>query len=245
MDADIAGAQDRRQHSRRHPGRVEEQADAEEQLDQARQVHGGARRRPPLRHERLDPRGRRDVQNAGQDEEAAEGDGGDQMHARRLSRRREPGLERDERRSLTRVGGITVFSEPTARAVGVHAMPAWKLMLGRDAPLQVMVEHGTEEGWALLVPPGLANSAVARGAYTAVLIDPGYARGESTDGVVDLGRRRARHLVEELDAGHWTGLPTGTNDVLTEDESFLGVVLRETTSATTIERLSSRLGVSR
>jgi len=167
------------------------------------------------------------------------------MHARRLSRRREPGLERDERRSLTRVGGITVFSEPTARAVGVHAMPAWKLMLGRDAPLQVMVEHGTEEGWALLVPPGLANSAVARGAYTAVLIDPGYARGESTDGVVDLGRRRARHLVEELDAGHWTGLPTGTNDVLTEDESFLGVVLRETTSATTIERLSSRLGVSR
>ncbi|MFC7403787.1 helix-turn-helix transcriptional regulator [Georgenia alba] len=124
-----------------------------------------------------------------------------------------------------------------------------KVVVGRDAPVEVASPSGIHAGWSLLVPPGLPNSATAHGAYSALFVDPGQAALERTDRVLDLGRRRGEWLLEELDAeagGHHRAarIPAGLADVLGPDQHPVGAALRRMTSTTTIGDLAARLGVS-
>lgn len=147
--------------------------------------------------------------------------------------------------ALRRTPGISVFSEPLARSVRMHRMPAWKIVLGHDRPLRITVADGrTVSGWGLLVPPGVVNSAVAHGGYTAAFIDPGHVRGEPTARVVDLGRRRTRLLRDELDALDGLRMPSSLADALTDDHSPTGRAVRTMTPTTSIDDLASTLGVS-
>lgn len=146
---------------------------------------------------------------------------------------------------IRRTPGVSVFSEPSARSVRTHRMPAWKIVLGHDRPLRVTTADGrTVSGWGLLVPPGVVNSAAAYGGYTAAFVDPGYLRGEPATRVVDLGRRRTRLLRDELDAFDEPRMPSSLADVLGEDRSPAGLAVRTMTPTTSIDDLASMLGVT-
>ena len=124
-------------------------------------------------------------------------------------------------------------------------MPAWKLLLGRGEPQSTTTDASTQVGWALLVPPGLMNTATAFGSYTAVFLDPGWFVGEAPDRVVDLGRRRAAAILDEIDSDPDSHRPPAAlNGVLEPDGSELGAVIRSMADCARLDGIAAGLGVS-
>lgn len=155
-----------------------------------------------------------------------------------------PGLEQNAQRFLRRAPGFTVFGENSPRSASLHQMPAWKLLVGRDAEQAARTPTQEAEGWALLVPPGVRNEAVAYGSYAALFIDPAHVAGSEPDRVVSLGRRCANELLDLFDSASVTELPDALTGVLETDRSPLAQAVRALDVSEDIGALADSLGVS-